>query len=69
MENDRLLTSFNTVIVIDWDKTDWEGVPEMIPFVGLRVSPVGRDPDDVENEGSNPLIVGVTEKESSTEIT
>ena len=41
----------------------------MIPFVGLRVSPVGRDPDDIENEGSNPLIVGVTEKESSTEIT
>ena len=41
----------------------------MIPFVGLRVSPVGRDPDVIENEGSNPLIVGVTEMKSSTERT
>ena len=69
IENDRQLTSFDALIVTDWDITDREGVPDMIPFVGLRVSPAGRDPDDIENEGSNPLIIGITEKESSTERT
>ena len=33
----------------------------MIPVVGLRDNPSGRDPDVIENEGSSPLIEGVIE--------
>ena len=33
----------------------------MIPFVGLRVSPVGRDPIMIENDRSSPLTEGEIE--------
>ena len=57
-ENDRLLTSLNALIVTDWDNTDWEGVPDMIPVVELRDRPIGRNPDEIENERSSPSTVG-----------
>ena len=56
-------------MITDWDMTDWEGVPEITPIDEFRVSPVGRDPDRIENEGSYPWIVGVIEKESSIDRT
>ena len=49
-----LLTSLNALIVTDWDMTDWEGVPDIIPFEGLSESPTGSDPDEIENESSSP---------------
>ena len=64
-ENDWSLTSLNALIVTDWDDTDWEGVPDVIPVVELRDSPIGRDPDVIENESSSPLIVGMIETGSS----
>ena len=60
-ENDWSLTSLNALIVTDWDNTDWEGDPEMIPVVELRDRPIGRDPDMIENDRSSPLIEGVIE--------
>ena len=54
-ENDWSLTSLNALIVTDWDNTDWEGDPEMIPVVELRDRPIGRDPDMIENESWSPL--------------
>ena len=68
-ENDWLLTSLNALIVTDWDNTDWEGVPDMIPVVELRDRPIGRDPDEIENESSSPLIVGMIETGSSLDRT
>ena len=62
---DWSLTSLNALIVIDWDDTDWEGVPDMIPVVELRDRPMGRDPDVIENESWSPLIVGVMENSLS----
>ena len=59
-----LLTSLNAMIVTDWDDTDWEGIPEMTPVEGLRDKPVGRDPDEVENDKSSPLIEGEIENGS-----
>ena len=56
-----LLTAFNASIVTDWDRTNWEGIPEMIPVEGLRDRPVGRDPDMIENEGLVPWMLGETE--------
>ena len=41
-ENDWSLTWLNALIVTDWDDTDWEGVPDIIPVEGLRMSPWGR---------------------------
>ena len=66
---DWSLTSLNALIVIDWDDTDWEGVPDMIPVVELRDRPIGRDADMIENETSSPLTVGVIENDSSFDRT
>ena len=64
-ENDlSLLTSFDTLIVTDWDDTDLEGIPDIIPLEGLRDRPVGRDPDMIENESSSPSTVGEIENDS-----
>ena len=49
-EIDRLLTWFDALILTDWDNTDWEGMPEIVPLDELRDSPVGRDPDMIEIE-------------------
>ena len=68
-ENDWSLTSLNALIVTDWDDTDWEGVPEIIPVVELRDSPIGRDPAMIENERSSPLTVGMIETGSSLDRT
>ena len=59
-----LLTSLNALIVTDWDMTDWEGVPDIIPLEGLKDRPVGSDPDMIENESSSPLIEGEIENGS-----
>ena len=65
-ENDlSLLTSFEALIVTDWDKTNSEGIPEMTPVEGLRDKPVGRDPDEIENDKSSPMTVGEIENGSS----
>ena len=58
------LTSLNALIVTDWDMTDWEGVPDIIPLEGLKDRPVGSDPDMIENESSSPLIEGEIENGS-----
>ena len=63
-ENDWSLTWFEALIVTDCDKTDWEGDPDIIPVDGLRFNPIGSDPDDIENESSSPLTVGVIENNS-----
>ena len=60
-EIDRLLTWFDALILTDWDNTDWEGMPEIVPLDELRDSPVGRDPDMIENESWSPLTVGEIE--------
>ena len=59
-----LLTSLNAMIVTDWDDTDWEGVPNIIPFEGLKDRPTGRDPDMIENDKSSPSTVGEIENGS-----
>ena len=64
-ENDRsLLTSFEALIVTDCNLTNWEGVPEMTPVEVLRDNPIGRDPDEIENESSSPSTVGEIENDS-----
>ena len=63
-EIDRLLTWFDALILTDWDNTDWEGMPEIVPLDELRDSPVGRDPDMIENESWSPLTVGEIENDS-----
>ena len=63
-ENDLSLTWFDTLIVTDWDDTDLEGIPDIIPLEGLRDRPVGRDPDMIENESSSPSTVGEIENDS-----
>ena len=68
-ENDWSLTSFNALIMIDCDLTDWEGVPDMIPVVELIDRPIGRYPDEIENESSSPSTVGITENDSSIDRT
>ena len=68
-ENDWSLTSLNALIVTDWNDTDWEGEPKMIPVDELRDRPIGRDPDMIENESSSPLIVGMIEIGSSLDRT
>ena len=62
---DWSLTWLDALIVTNWDKTNSEGVPSIIPVVELRNKPVGRDPDMIENESSSPLTVGETENDSS----
>ena len=62
---DWSLTSLNALIVIDWDDTDWEGVPDMIPVVELRDRPIGRDPEMIENDSSSPSTEGVMENSLS----
>ena len=59
-----LLTSLNALIVTDRDKTNREGIPDIIPVVELRDKPVGRDPDEVENDKSSPSIEGEIENGS-----
>ena len=68
-ENDWSLTWLNALIVTDWDNTDWEGVPDVIPVVELRDSPIGRDPEVIENESWSPSTVGVIENGSFFERT
>ena len=64
-ENDWSLTWFEALIVINWEESNWEGDPEMIPVVELRDRPIGRDPEMIENDSSSPLIVGTIENDSS----
>ena len=61
---DSALTSFDTLIVTDWDDTHLEGIPDIIPLEGLRDRPVGRDPEIMEKEGSYPSTVGEIENGS-----
>ena len=68
-ENDWSLTSLNALIVTDWDDTDWEGEPDIIPVDELRDRPKGRDPDMIENNSSSPLIEGMIETGSSLDRT
>ena len=60
-----LLTSLNASIVTDWDDTNWEGIPYIIPVVELRDKPIGRDPEMIENDSSSPSTVGTIENDSS----
>ena len=60
-EKGRSFTPFDTLIVIDCDFTNWEGVPDIIPVVELRDNPIGRDPDMIENDNSSPLTEGEIE--------
>ena len=41
----------------------------MVPVDSLSMSPVGRDPDVIENESSSPLIEGMIETGSSLDRT
>ena len=60
-ENDWSLTWLNALIVTDWDDTDWEGVPDIIPVIELRDRPIGSDPEEIENDRLSPLTIGVIE--------
>ena len=60
-ENDRSLTSLNTLIETDRDNTNNDGVPDMIPVEGLRDNPSGSDPDVIENDRSSPSTEGEIE--------
>ena len=62
-ENDWSLTWFEALIVINWEESNWEGDPEMIPVVELRDRPIGRDPEMIENDSWSPSTVGATENE------
>ena len=66
--NDRLLTWLKALIITDWDNSDWEGDPDIIPEVELRDKPWGRDPEMIEKNGWSPLIEGVAENVSWTEM-
>ena len=64
-ENDlSLLTSFDTLIVTDWDMMNWEGIPDIIPVEGLKDRPIGRDPEEIENDKSSPSTEGEIENGS-----
>ena len=58
---DWSLTSLNTLIVTDWDNTNWEGDPEMTPVDGFRDRPLGSDPEVMKNDNPSPVIEGVAE--------
>ena len=45
------------------------GVPDMIPIDELIDRPIGRDPDETENESWSPSTVGVIENGSFFERT
>ena len=45
------------------------GVPDMIPVDESNDRPVGRDPDETENESWSPLTVGMIETGSSLDRT
>lgn len=45
------------------------GVPDMIPIDELIDRPIGRDPDETENESWSPLTVGMIETGSSLDRT
>ena len=45
------------------------GVPDMIPVDESNERPVGRDPDETENESWSPLTVGMIETGSSLDRT
>ena len=64
-ENDWSLTWFEALIVMDWDTTNWEGIPNITPVDSLSVKPVGSDPEVIENDNSSPSTVGVTENDWS----
>ena len=68
-ENNWFSNSLDTLIVTDWDDTDWEGVPDIIPVDEMRDRPIGRDPDMIENETSSPLTEGMIETGSSLDRT
>ena len=68
-ENDWSLTWFEALIVINWEESNWEGDPEMIPVVELRDRPIGRDPEMIENDSSSPSTEGVIETGSSLDRT
>ena len=63
-ENDWLLSWFETLIVTNWDMIDWEEEVYIIPVVELRVNPIGRDPDEIENDRWSPSTEGVRENVS-----
>ena len=62
-------TWLNALIVTGWDDTDWEGVPDIIPFEGLKDRPIGRDPEVIENDKSSPSTVGEIENDSPADWT
>ena len=66
--NDWLLTPLRALIITEWDNSDWEGDPDIIPEVELRDKPWGRDPSMIEKNGWSPLIEGVAENVSWTEM-
>ena len=68
-ENDWSLTWLNALIVTDWDDTDWEGVPDIIPVDWLIDRPIGSDPEVIENESWSPSTVGMIETGSSLDRT
>ena len=68
-ENDWSLTWFEALIVINWEESNWEGDPEMIPVVELRDRPIGKDPEMIENDSSSPSTEGVIETGWSLERT
>ena len=57
----RSLTWLWALIVTDWDNTNWEGEPKMIPEEESRDRPIGSDPDVIENDKPSPVIEGVAE--------
>ena len=59
------LTSLNALIVTDREEIEWIGIPYIVPFEGLRYSPIGRDPSMIENTRLSPLTEGSIENESS----
>ena len=64
-ENDWSLTWFEALIVMDWDTTNWEGIPNITPVDSLSVKPVGSDPEVIENDNLSPSTAGVTENDWS----
>ena len=52
----------------DCNLTNSEGTPDITPVEGLRDKPGGRDPDEVENDKSSPLTVGMMENDSPTDL-
>ena len=65
---EKLLTSLKALIVTDWEEMDWDGIPDIIPEVRLRESPIGRDPEVTENDRFSPSMTGDTEKYSPKAI-